>query len=125
MSNGENDDEKYSVSDVKITNDGLIQNSFKIPFPYLRMITVRSLSENKILKEFTVNLPKIDRSKRDENEDDPKNLYEFMEYHNGYLYIKINEKTPMRVYDVKYIFCMYINNIICFNLIIKKKVSKS
>ena len=102
--------EDYKICDVKITNDGLIQSSTKIGTHCSRMITIRSLTENKIIKEFTINLPEMvtpkeDQQKdgeKDENEeDDTMDLYEFMEYHNGYLYVKINENTPMRVYDVE------------------------
>lgn len=74
------------------------------------MITIRSLTEDIILKEFTINLTEnkkenVNEQKeevKDENNDDNEEmvLYEFIEYHNGYLYVQIDEDTPMRNYDV-------------------------
>ena len=108
--------ENYKICDVKITNDGLIQSSKKIGISHQRMITVRALSEDIITKEFIIDLPELGIPKKDDNDNTEKknedkenemDLYEFMEYHNGYLYVKIDDENPMRVYDVKYNFVYY------------------
>lgn len=98
----------YKICDVKITNDGLIQSSKKVEIDNLRMITIRSLTEDKIVKEFTILLPQLvgiekeGETKEEEEEEADMDLYEFLEYHNGYLYVKLDDHNPMRVYDVEY-----------------------
>ena len=110
------------ITDVKISNDGLIQNSMEKGHPHSRIITIRSLNENKIITSFHIHLPGISSNhnnkqkegeegedKKEEEEDEDKKEedqvlsepYDFMEYHNGYLYVKYEEHAALKVYDCR------------------------
>merc|ERR1712228_563677 len=80
--------------DVKITHDGLIQCGPKNSKTNKRTITIRSLDKNVITTMFDICL-----SEMEQKED--KEPYDFMEYHNGYLYVKYDDNTLLTVYDCR------------------------
>ena len=59
-----------------------------------RQIKIRSIHCDKIITEFNVST----------NDYNPKEPANFCEYHHGFLYVKHNEKGPMKVYDVRNIY---------------------
>ena len=75
-------------------SDGLIQNQ-RIEEKKSVLFTVRSLNENKIIKQFsiemeenTLSVPETGDKAVDGKEADSKPMFDFMEYHYGYLYVK-------------------------------------
>ena len=72
--------------------------------------TVRSLNENKIIKRFYIELevngkePGTETSETSDDEKDilPEPMFDFMEYHHGFLYVKREDAMRLHVYDVTF-----------------------
>ena len=87
-------------------SDGLIQNQ-RIEEKKSVLFTVRSLNENKMIKQFSIEMeedalsvPETAGNAVDGKEADPEPMFDFMEYHYGYLYVKKQNGDSIRVYDV-------------------------
>ena len=71
------------------------------------LFTVRSLNENKMIKQFSIEMeedalsvPETAGNAVDGKEADPEPMFDFMEYHHGLLYVKKQNAHSLRVYDV-------------------------
>eukprot|EP01083_Nonionella_stella_P087871 244642_1 len=98
------DTAQFSIEDVKITNDGLVECSplkdmNRAP---IRKIKIRSLNEDKIITQFQIKVPQTKRkSNEKEEEKETAESQDFLEYHHGYLYVKHEENTFLNVYDCR------------------------
>lgn len=91
-------------------SDGLIQNR-QMDDGKAMQFTVRSLNENKIIKRFHIELKDdgkepgtetAEASDDDEKDLLPEPMFDFMEYHHGFLYVKRADATKLNVYDVEH-----------------------
>ena len=90
------------INDAKLTPNGLLLISPKKKKSII--VTIKSLNENKIITKINIDISDFEKN--------DKEIVKFIEYHNGFLYVKYYEKSPLKIYDVKlfYIF-VYIYNL--------------